>query len=751
MKRGRSTAINEEEKVRSLWIATCTMSDQLPTQLPAITANKGILGLAEYQPHSIVIAQIHAVRRSGFLPQSQAGMTGRILSRIDSKMMNTNNFRNLFLTYFSRKNLMKTLVNTLPTSSRTCSLLMNITFALLIGIMLPLTVATTSAQLFYREYDAGGTTNSDGRCILRIDQTNDEFLSVGQYSGNPCGFALWTALNGIYNQGTTYDRVPNADYSDYGLNFIGDQTVSGSKNINSPYTPIYTGYPATGFRVVSVGSPVVLHPATWTTIIDPSNHNNKWDHVITNGNEDVSVGVGVVRDKTSTKDFFVVSHVSNLVNANLQRIGVTRYKHVNGDPGHIVDWSYEYDLDEFKLIPVGIVQANNNDIIVAGNITDTSSGPNRIFTIVLNNVTGAIVTQLTSYDATGYDEVFANSITGPHLPNNTFLVAGKANEANTSYIYPLLMELDASAGFNQWGIYRYHRYVDDQDTYLNGQFKCAKIFNQETDATYHYTGYRITAVGELGAIAPGSTQALIMNTDNLSSTPTWTKRQGKEFNSSATNTIANWFVHQERQEIPDDVDTPLINEYEPADPLRGEYVYIGTQSGGGANQAVSGGFKKIDGSSECATTPYFEYVDNPEYGMYQYEATGDYWGNDEDLSTTKADRTLSPYKCSGALFTVASGNKIRAEQEAVTSVIKEHAEITHARELLTITYTNTDDNSVKLIVTDLLGNTIAEQIVTCTQGNYTFTLSTQEFETGPYFIAVISPTSRYNKSIIIVK
>ncbi len=74
---------------------------------------------------------------------------------------------------------MKTLTNTLQTSSRTCSLWVNITFALLVGSMLPLMVASTSAQtLYFREYapTTTGATN-DGRCIIRPAAGNDKFLS----------------------------------------------------------------------------------------------------------------------------------------------------------------------------------------------------------------------------------------------------------------------------------------------------------------------------------------------------------------------------------------------------------------------------------------------------------------------------------------------------------------------------------------------------------------------------------------------
>ena len=252
---------------------------------------------------------------------------------------------------------MKTLTNLLHITSRACSLWMNITFALLVGSMLPLMVASTSAQtLFFREYAPNTQDASNlSRCIIRTPTNSgvDNYLHVGQYSEVNSPFSahgIWTNEDGTANAATNYDRgFYNEDLS-YTLNFVEDNTVNGSYSANPPYI-MYNGHPATGYKVLENYSTetVQLQPATWTTIINHDDRNRKWDHIITNEDGDISVGKSLVRDRDSTNNFFVLSELGSLLDAGNIRFAVTKYSWVGGNIGHVMTASKEYTLNGYKL------------------------------------------------------------------------------------------------------------------------------------------------------------------------------------------------------------------------------------------------------------------------------------------------------------------------------------------------------------------------------------------------------------------
>ncbi len=165
---------------------------------------------------------------------------------------------------------MKTNTNTHHTSSRACSLWMNITFALLVGGMLPLLTVTSFSQVqFFREY---APTNTDatnyGRCIIRPAAGGDKLLSVGRYIGpnQPAsGHGIWTNKLGTLNAATNYNRIPNDDIGEYSLEFIENNMVSAYDGV----TLEYTGHPATGCKIYgeTIDGTITLLKHTWTTII----------------------------------------------------------------------------------------------------------------------------------------------------------------------------------------------------------------------------------------------------------------------------------------------------------------------------------------------------------------------------------------------------------------------------------------------------------------------------------------------------
>ncbi|MBK9247710.1 MAG: hypothetical protein IPM69_06240 [Ignavibacteria bacterium] len=296
---------------------------------------------------------------------------------------------------------MKTNTNTHHTSSRSRSFKMNITLALLAIIFLPLLAVTTSAQGYYRNYTTGAyNVQNEARCIIKPGGGLYKFLSVGQF-WEPylpsSGHAIWAKANGVLDiptgplflpvtNASKYNRVGYQDYSDYSLNFVEETMTSGNFNPGSSYS----AHPATGVKTYLEDG--VLYSNTWTTLIDPLTKNTIWDHVIYNAQSDISFGIGVVTDPNGF-DFYVVSHISNVVDATLQRVGVTKYEYIFGNNGHQVAWSREYVLEGYTLAPVGIVDAGN-DVVVAGNLNPGG----KIFTLVIDKATGFISRQIYTSD-----------------------------------------------------------------------------------------------------------------------------------------------------------------------------------------------------------------------------------------------------------------------------------------------------------------------------------------------------------------
>jgi len=102
---------------------------------------------------------------------------------------------------------MKTLTTSRRISSRACSLWMNITFALLVGGMLPLLTVTSIAQVqYFREYAPTNTdVLNDGRCIIITAAGDDDLLTVGRYlepNVPAFGHGIWTNKDGTLNAAT---------------------------------------------------------------------------------------------------------------------------------------------------------------------------------------------------------------------------------------------------------------------------------------------------------------------------------------------------------------------------------------------------------------------------------------------------------------------------------------------------------------------------------------------------------------------
>lgn len=639
------------------------------------------------------------------------------------------------------------------------------TGALLATTIFSLLTVTSSAQtLYFREYapTTTGATN-DGRCIIRPAAGNDKFLSVGQFvepNQPTSGHGIWTNNNGTLNAATNYNAIPFEDPADYALEFIEERMVTGSY---ATYDPTYTGHPAVGYKIfdVTYGETIYKIAHTWPIILDPTDRNNKWDQILDNGNYDHSFGKCLVRDQTSTNDFFVLSYLENAVTANLRRFAVTQYTWVLGDNGHQVGWTFEYNLDGYQLYPVGIVQGTDDELVVVGNVVENTGGNTRIFSCQIDHTNGAIANFriYETYDPwrteppTPWDgNIIANSITGPYTDGH-FLIAGKAMLNDNDPIdelpgiseIPMIFSINSNLTENTMALYPYKTTSDDP-LYLNGEFNCAK------QVLHIYMGggpfERVTAVGRLGESStyPTTTGAFVMNATNLftgNGLPGWATLQSTDFTTgtSPTASTAKWFVPAR--------DTVITNPIFSI--TNGTFIYTGHQTGGGTLNAIQGSVLKSNGNSQCYTSPYSDGVIYPGVESETKEPDYTQWGYPVEDSTVRDSPELSPLKCNGG--TISAGKR-GAIDEPITGnppASGEIATISLNGDALNIMYSSTEDASIKLVVVDLLGNCLVNQRVSCSSGAHYYTIDTKDWISGLYFVSVVGAWSQTNKNIVLIR
>ncbi|MBS1538789.1 MAG: hypothetical protein JST20_13715 [Bacteroidetes bacterium] len=647
---------------------------------------------------------------------------------------------------------MKNLIKILRANSCSCSLVTNSLFSLFLVVLMPLLMVNASAQVFFREYaPATAGASNLGRCIVRPLAGTEKFLHVGQYSETTpahTAHAIWTNDDGTLNAATNYDRTANEDNLSYSLNFAEDHMVNGSYNMVFPFNPMYSGHPATGYKVFEIGDPTQLLPATWTTIIDPVTHNNVWDHIITNQNFDISVGKSVIRDQSSTNRFFVLSDLSGMNNnGNPQRFAVTRYDWVGGNAGHQMTWSIEYNLDDYRLYPVGIVQDNYDHLVVVGNAVLTQGGKMRIFTCRIHHTLGTILS-FTIYNVAvptpmgplPWDgDVIANSVTGgaPYT-NNYLLIAGKATLSGGNISYPMIFSLSSTLVSNQMAIFKYKNPNCSGD-YLNGEFNCAKEYPVGGSTP------TVTAVGSIGELDhPGKKDAFILNTSDMTTgtgatVPNWARTHGVYFDTAdSAVTTAEWFVAA-------------------PDPLTGgdRLVYTGWQSTLPANgiHAVSGSVLLAGGTNtECYAVPCSSSVLNPIITTITKTPDTTKWGEDVEELTYPYSPELDPKYCHDG-DVIDFGKSAGEDGEPMIGMNKygENAIFTVLENSINITYTSSEDAMITLVLVDILGNTLATMKAKSTLGTHYYTISTKDLVTGSYLVAVVSPKSRFNKNIVIIK
>lgn len=656
---------------------------------------------------------------------------------------------------------MKNCISNLSQSANR-SLFMNVIGVFVIVLLLSPNVSTAHNPFFHVFRPNASGINIEAKCIINSTVIADNrFLSVGKHnvsapfqSDHFSGLGVWSGdPSGPYPYGTwkssrIYDRWGYGDAAKYSLNYINQPTVAGNN---------YSGHIAVGTRIFLTGTapnPFVRHVETWTTIINPTTRNAVWDHMIKMGNDDEygeCEGVSAVRDEGNVTDFYVLSKVTdfNPANNNSVRVGIARYTSSGfGGTSHHIDWTQQYAYPDYQLTPVSIVQNYYGNVTVIGNMVPYNGGPSSIFAFTADQSTGAVVSPLYRFTGGGYynyDDIVANSATNHNGSYDEIVIAGRATPHGENYTLPMIMTLYPSGALYSCGIYRYKNYSTDND-YLTGQFNNAKMFFEGPN----YYDYRLVAVGDIGdhtgsaPLYPTKCSAIVMRATNAFATPMWTFTQGANLiNEDYTAaTSANWVVEEsDRDNTPPD----------PLDPSLGEYVYIGTQkSNGGTNLNINiatGGFHKPTGESDCTVEPYFvsdEQISNQE----ELEIEASEWTTDEELRTETNSVTYNPYYCAG-ISTINQG-KINTDEQP-TAKLNEQADINLRYDNILISYTNKEENTITITVSDVLGNILIKKNTPCPSGSRMIELNARELQTGTYFVSLVSPTARFNKNIVIIK
>lgn len=217
-------------------------------------------------------------------------------------------------------------------------------------------------------------------------------------------------------------------------------------------------------------------------------------------------------------------------------------------------------------------------------------------------------------------------------------------------------------------------------------------------------------------------------------------RQGAYFRTASSMvTVANWLT----------VGLPESNQDDD------KLVYTGFQDPGASAQHVIGGaFRQDVGTSVCddpvQVVPDTMTVD-------KVARTIAYTNLAEDFSepTTNYDVDIVDQHCSGpyASPTISLGKIAGDPLQPKTGLGKssENASFTVLGDAVNITYSSSEDAAIKMVLVDVLGNTLADMNVQCTSGTHYYTINTNDLLTGSYYVALISPTSRFNKNIVIIK
>jgi hypothetical protein len=580
------------------------------------------------------------------------------------------------------------------------------TFALLTCSMVLCSTYST-AQVF-RKYIPPTDESNRGRCIINLNTAND-YLTVGDYydqNTNQQGHALWTDDDGLLLDQRNYHDGTAAKYD---IRMIAPETVQGSYSTVFPYQPRYQGHPIVGTQIIAYGSPAVLVSVAWVAILNPTTKNIVWSHIIDNIADD-SLGIAVVRDNEDVNTFYVLSNLTNFTDPGRIRFAVTKYSWAPGNVGHQLMWSKEYDesADNAYFPASGMTQDNDGYLIVTGTKNSTSQ---RVFAIRIDKGTGAH--GLMHYLTPSTDNAKANSIT---YSKGFCFIAGSTQ--NLGYVQPMLIKVK-----NDLSTPTYLGYIIGTDS-IAGEFTYAKRDNHSIGSLSNPATDNISAVGFLD-----NGEAVMMNVDTTLSTINWTTTFNDDYASgSATVSKASWF----------DADRGTGDNFM----CTGTHSILST----GAISVLNGVVRKYDGFNECGNYPETEF-NEPDPSQDTEEIESEDWFTTDPNTMDTLIPTLNPYYCSfGDTY---YGKRSINEQSTIAGLPSFTAR--YADNAIHIQYSLSQESPVEIIITDILGNTIAQETFHESIGSHQILYEAHHLSSGAYILSIRINDTRFTQHLNIIK
>jgi hypothetical protein len=594
------------------------------------------------------------------------------------------------------------------------------TFALLTCSMVLCSTYST-AQVF-RKYIPPTDESNRGSCIINMNNAND-YLTVGDYilpNSHHSGHALWTDDDGVLLDQRNYNNGTDEFDDRFSIKMIAPEQVEGSYSTVFPHQPRYKGHPIVGTQTIYIGNPVTAINLTWVAILDPVNKNIVWSHVIDNISDD-SRGIAVHVDVEDPNTFYVLSNMTDITNimpngtitlGTRTRFAVTKYSWTPGNVGHQLLWSKEYDENGngMLLSSIGIVEESSGELVVVGN--KQGAALRRIFKLHIDKGTGAILTPM-MYLSDGADDARANSVSYSQ-GTDKLIIAGRTNEPGT--MQPLLLTYDFVNGNVDYAYY----YVT-QDS-LEGEFNYAKV-DIHTTPNYPLRD-NITAVGY---VVNG--EACIMNVfaNNIIQI-NWTTNFNFDYGSgSATVSKATWF-----------------------DKDNDNFMITGTHTllSNGSTSILNGSVQKYDGAAYCVNQPIVDPVPSSYQTAEETIYSEDWWTTDP-YSVANITPELSPYYCFDyETFYGKRGNEENI-QMAMTGLPSFTAR--YADNAIHIQYSLSQQSPVEIIITDILGNTIAQETLYEQEGSHHLSYEAHHLSSGAYILSIRINDTRFTQHLSIIK
>jgi len=310
------------------------------------------------------------------------------------------------------------------------------------------------------------------------------------------------------------------------------------------------------------------------------------------------------------------------------------------------------------------------------------------------------------------DNAKANSITV--FSSGEYLIAGSSQRAG--YPQPMIIKTD----LNNSTIANYDIGYGNQ-----GEFSYAKVYYHSVYSPSNPVNANITAVGHLN-----NDYAVMMNVDDVNlGTIHWTTTFNNDYTSgSSTVSKASWF----------DADRGTD----------GNFMCTGTHSilSTGAISALNGVVRKYDGFNECGNYPY-NLPDDTTIVVGTEEIESEDWFTTDPNTMDTLIPTLDPYYCSfGDTY---YGKRSINEQRTIAGLPSFTAR--YADNAIHIQYSLSQASPVEIIITDILGNTIAQETFHDSIGSHQILYETHHLSSGAYILSIRINDTRFTQHLNIIK